>query len=136
MCNPGVVASTVIPCNGTVEIGTLDAVNPPHILVCKLLFGTRTELFQLVGDNCTNFSQPILPKGQKRRSERLWNKRFELKLQSGRSWVQIPPREKNLLFRLKMLLVFKDWFQSSSIYSVMYNCDLIIGGWSMSCLST
>ncbi len=34
---PGVVASTVIPCDGTVEIGRLDAVNPPHTLtlVCK-----------------------------------------------------------------------------------------------------
>ena len=27
---PGVVASAVIPCDGTVEIGRLDAVNPPH----------------------------------------------------------------------------------------------------------
>jgi len=32
---PGVVASAVIPCDGTVEIGRLDAVNPPHTLVCK-----------------------------------------------------------------------------------------------------
>ena len=31
----GVVERAVIPCDGTVEIGRLDAVNPPHTLVCK-----------------------------------------------------------------------------------------------------
>ncbi len=32
------VASAVIPCDGTVEIGRLDAVNPPHALVCKYIW--------------------------------------------------------------------------------------------------
>jgi len=53
------------------EIGRLDAVNPPHALVCKYI-DTQTELFLLVGDNCMNFGQSILPKDQKRR-----NKSFE-----------------------------------------------------------
>ena len=42
-------ASAVIPCDGTVEIGRLDAVNPPITLVGSKI-RTRTELFQLVGE--------------------------------------------------------------------------------------
>ena len=45
---PGVL-DAVIPCNGTVEIGRLDAVNPPITLVGSKI-RTRTELFQLVGE--------------------------------------------------------------------------------------
>ena len=66
--NPGVVASAVIPCDGTVEIGRLDAVNPPVTLVGSKI-RTRTELFQLVGEKYEFQSTNFLPKGQKRRSE-------------------------------------------------------------------
>ena len=46
---PGVVASDVIPCDGMVEIGRLDAVNPPIKLIGRK-FRTRTELFQQLGE--------------------------------------------------------------------------------------
>jgi len=58
--------SAVIPCDWTVEIGRLNAVNPPITLVGSNIM-TRTDHFQLVGEKSMNFSQPIfLLKGQKR----------------------------------------------------------------------
>jgi len=58
-----------------------------------------------MGDNCMNFNQPILPKGQKRRSKGLEKSGFELNCKSGGPEFKSHQRRKKLSFRFNVSCV-------------------------------